>query len=215
MRSAMGIHLLSIAPVLAAACCLAAAADKAVWQSVSVPGDWKAAIGSHLGFGWYRCVVNVPKGFEGKALTLHLGQIDDCDEAFVNGTKVGATGSMPPKALGAWNVQRAYQVPAKAVRPGKPNLIAVRVYNAGGGAGIVSGPLSLACEAGQLELAGTWQIAKGDDAARARWPVDPDSQEAEKLAKAFKASATRSIPASGAQASGHSSHSQTRLSWLR
>jgi alpha-L-fucosidase 2 len=193
MRDVMPVHLLWGAPILAGVCCLAAAADKALWQSVRVPGDWKATIGSHMGFAWYRCVVKVPKSFEGKPMTLHLGKIDDCDETYVNGTKVGATGSMPPNVKTAWNAQRAYKVPAKAVRPGGLNLIAVRVYNDGGGAGIVSGPLALACEAGQLELAGTWQISKGDDPARARWPVDPDSDEADKLAKAFKASAARSI----------------------
>ena len=183
LRSKMAAVL--AAALGAAACSAAPSAPKGDWRPVTVPGQWKQALGSYKGFAWYRCFVKVPANFKGRPATLNLGRIDDCDEAFVNGVKVGGTGSMPPKFRGAWSEPRAYAVPAKLVRPGSHNLIAVRVYDDGGGAGIVSGPLSLACDAGEVRLAGTWQVRPGDEAAWARWPAEPGSPEATKLIEAF------------------------------
>ena len=62
-----------------------------------------------------------------------------------------------------------------------------------GDGGIVSGPLGLSCEAGSLALDGTWQIRKGDDAAWAEWPADPDSKAMADYIAAFHASAEKPL----------------------
>ncbi len=147
-----------------ALCILLAGPD---WSLVPVPGDWSqvlpAAQRSHDGFAWYRCFVHLPADWAGADLTLRLGQIDDCDETYVNGALVGATGTMPPDARTAWQAQREYRVPAAGWRFGEDNLIAVRVYDAGGSGGITAGPLRLVGPRGELELAGEWQFRLGDD----------------------------------------------------
>ena len=171
--------------VLTATTMAAAPADG--WRYAQAPAYWKDAgigLGRHNGFAWYRAFVQVPPEWKGRDLTLDLGRIDDCDETFVNGTKVGATGGLPPKPKPASQVRRTYRVPAKAVRFGAWNLIAVRAYDDGGRGGMGEGPLTLACDAGTLGLEGRWQLRTGDDTAWARWPADPNGPEAERLAAA-------------------------------
>ena len=156
------------------------------WRYVPAPADWSRAaddLGQYDGFAWYRAFVHVPEAWKGRDLALDLGGIDDCDETFVNGTKVGATGSLPPKTQVAWQAKRGYRVPAGAVRFGGWNLVAVRVFDNGGGGGITNGPLGLTCEAGGIDLAGQWQFRTGDDPAWARWPADPGSAEAVRTAE--------------------------------
>ena len=100
-----------------------------------MPGNWKTLHDTQQGFGWYRLLVDVPEEWKDRNLTLKLGLIHDCDETYFNGTKIGATGSMPPTPKEAYKTPRQYTVEAKHVRPGKANLIAVRVYEAGGPSG--------------------------------------------------------------------------------
>jgi len=146
--------------------------------------------GRYDGFAWYRSMVEIPKAWEGQPLRLELGRIDDSDEAFFNGTKVGSTGHMPPNYRGLSGQSRVYHVPARLVRTGQYNLIAVRVYDAGGSGGIMSGPVAISCPRGEFDLAGVWQFHLGDDTAWAKWPVDPDSPQGRELvAKAGRSGA--------------------------
>jgi len=165
------------------------AGDAADWRLMRVPAFWEAQRAGNRddydGFAWYRCFVRVPDSWRGQALHLQLGRIDDCDETFFNGTKVGSTGTMPPNYQGQSGTQRDYTVAAQNVRAGGYNLIAMRVYDAGGGGGIANGPASLRCPRGSLSLEGDWQFRTGDDPAWAKWPVDPDSPEGQKMAQDF------------------------------
>ena len=65
---------------------------------------------------------------QGKTILLNLGKIDDCDQTFFNGKRIGATGKMPPRYATAWENIRLYRLDPKLVRPGE-NVVAVRVYN--------------------------------------------------------------------------------------
>ncbi|HUU09693.1 MAG TPA: glycoside hydrolase N-terminal domain-containing protein [Phycisphaerae bacterium] len=171
-----------------AAIATARAAESDGWLTVHVPGFWEeqnAKARGYDGFAWYRCFVKVPKAFAGEAARLELARIDDADEAFVNGRRVGATGRMPPNYHGLSSAVRAYDVPAAGLRAGDWNLIAVRVYDAGGGGGIVGDPIRLISPRGEIRLEGTWQFRIGDDATWAAWPADPSSAEAKTVAEAF------------------------------
>ena len=46
-------------------------------------------------FGWYAHAFGVPQQFTGLDLLLDLGIIDDADETFVNGVRVGGIGKVP------------------------------------------------------------------------------------------------------------------------
>jgi alpha-L-fucosidase 2 len=160
---------------------LAAQESAADWLSIRVPRAWEETLpkeaGRYDGFAWYRSFIEVPKSWGGQPLRLELGTIDDCDETFFNGTKIGRTGEMPPKYRGLSGRTRIYQVPASLVRAGQYNLIAVRVYDAGGLGGITSGPMVVSCPRGEFDLTGAWQFRLGDDAGWAKWPIEPDSQQ--------------------------------------
>lgn len=102
--------------------------DDSGWQSEEVPSSPAADFD---GIFWYRRTVTIPAEWAGKELTLSLGAVDDCDETFFNGEKVGATGTSTPNY---WSVPRVYKIPGKLVRAGA-NTIAVRVadmYSNGG-----------------------------------------------------------------------------------
>jgi alpha-L-fucosidase 2 len=181
----MRTALVSLCALLAATA-LVPAAEPDGWQMLRVPGFWDEGpagrFPKHDGFAWYRCFVQVPAEWKGRDLTLDLGTVDDSDETFVNGTKVGATGRMPPDYKGDSGRHRRYTVPAKAVRFGDWNLLAVRVYDGGGGGGIDQGQPSLGTGTKAVSLAGQWQFRLGDDAAWARWPEGADRDA---LAKAY------------------------------
>lgn len=115
------------------------------WEKVHLPASWEEHSNyqtDHV-FGWYRKNVIVPKSWEGRDLVLTLGKIDDADECFWNGRKIGRSGNFPPRFETAWNQPRRYLVPRNVVRFGEKNQIAVRVFDASGGGGILEGPLSI------------------------------------------------------------------------
>ena len=149
------------------------ARPKTSWRAIVVPAPWETAGGgkaNYDGFAWYRRVVKIPAAWKGKDVTLELGAIDDCDETFLNGHKVGATGTMPPKTKTAWSVARSYKVAPDLLRAGDWNMIAVRVYDDGGGGGITGPAVLLRAGKQQVNLAGWWQWRPGDDASWAAWP---------------------------------------------
>ena len=119
------------------------------WKDISPLTVWeRQGFQGYDGFAWYRVKVVVPPSMKRNAfkyggLMLNLGKIDDADETWFNGHKVGATGVMPPDYAGAYDVQRTYLIPPEYVQWGKKNTIAVRVYDAGGDGGIYAGPAEL------------------------------------------------------------------------
>ena len=87
-------------------------------------------------YGWFRRRIEIPADCKGKDFDLLLGCIDDVDEAFLNGQRIGGTGSFPPNYQTAWDVQRRYRVPASLVRGDGSDVLAVRVFDATGNGGI-------------------------------------------------------------------------------
>src|SRR5207302_218309 len=86
----------------------------------------------------YRCRFSLPVAAAGRTAYLELGKIDDVDETFVNGVEVGQTGAFPPGFRSERQAFRRYRVPADALNWGGQNVLAVRVYDGGGGGGIWS-----------------------------------------------------------------------------
>jgi cephalosporin-C deacetylase len=125
--------------------------DESKWKPVRVGVPWgEAGFPDLHGYAWYRVRVKVPAMWEKYqavrdhgGIVLALGPVDDVDETFVNGVKVGSTGSFPPDYHTAWDVPRAYIVPASLVRWGQENIIAVRVYDGENAAGMYPGPVLL------------------------------------------------------------------------
>ncbi|GAB4193506.1 MAG: sialate O-acetylesterase [Phycisphaeraceae bacterium] len=136
--------------------------DYADWQNMSVLGGWEGSGDESLqgfdGVIWFIKRVRIPESWEGHALTLHLGAIDDTDKTYFNGELVGEIGFETP---GWWFYPREYTVPAELVRPGEA-VIAVRIVDTGGPGGLTGfrnqmflKPADLK-DADAISLAGEW-----------------------------------------------------------
>ena len=118
--------------------------DDSDWDLIRVPSNWEnQGYQGYDGYAWYRKTIKIPEGFEDRELFLNMGYVDDVDEVFINGVKVGQSGSFPPRFTTAYNAKRRYRVPAQIIQFGEDNLIAVRVYDSKLEGGLVSGKFSL------------------------------------------------------------------------
>ncbi len=117
------------------------------WEEIMVPGRWEPqGYAEYDGFAWYRKSFYLPASFKYEDLVLLLGKIDDLDEAYLNGTLIGATGRMADREIEGWEWQevRAYPLPETALRYGAENVLAVRVYDGLLDGGIHEGPVGIA-----------------------------------------------------------------------
>ncbi len=151
--------------------------DDSGWERIAVPSTWEnEGFPGYDGYAWYRIHFTVPAELRNKPLYLRLGRIDDVDEAFLNGVRVGGKGSFPPNFKTAWDDRRTYKISPRVLRFGAENVLAVRVYDVGGAGGIVEGPVGLFSRLDVLKLAldlsGEWKFAVGDDSARSRPDFD-------------------------------------------
>ncbi len=140
--------------------------DDEEWESVRVPGNWEEqGFYGYDGYAWYRTSAQLPKGLIHATYYLKLGYIDDVDQVFVNGQKVGQTGSFPPEYATAHNAHRLYAVPNnKNCIDGKID-IAVRVFDEGGEGGFMHGDISIVIDRSSintdLDLQGEWKFKTG------------------------------------------------------
>jgi beta-galactosidase len=112
--------------------------DDSQWQSVALPNTWErhSNYTDDNVYGWYRRHIDIPAEYRGKDFYLLLGCIDDVDETFLNGQRIGGTGSFPPDYNSAWDAQRRYRVSASLVRGDGSDVLAVRVFDMAGEGGI-------------------------------------------------------------------------------
>lgn len=140
------------------------------WVKIKVPGQWEGqGFPGYDGTAWYRKTINIPQEWVQKQLYLDLGNVDDADETYINGCFIGFRGQFPPDYVSAYNHDRFYFLPAYCLRPGKPNVIAVRVYDSELGGGIYRGGISIKEVVHPLlvdqEFPSTWKFETGDSAA--------------------------------------------------
>jgi sialate O-acetylesterase len=128
--------------------------DDSHWEKMKLPGQWEQA-GLGLedldGVVWFRKSIDIPAAEAGQPAVLDVGKIDDADETYVNGVKVGATTD--------YTAHRQYKIPAGVLKAGR-NIIAVRVLDTGGNGGIYGEPGELKCTIGvrEISLAGDWSF---------------------------------------------------------
>ncbi|MEM1445687.1 MAG: sugar-binding domain-containing protein [Planctomycetota bacterium] len=113
--------------------------DDSDWQRVAVPGYWE-----HWGGSWatidgevvYRTRFDVHPQLRGQSLFLSLGTIDDFDEVYLNGQRIGRTDSTTHRF---WAHHRRYPIPDGLLRA-TGNTLAVRVFDHGGDGGLTGSP---------------------------------------------------------------------------
>jgi sialate O-acetylesterase len=129
----------------------APALDDAAWPTLNAPQVWEEqGLPTFDGALWLRREVLLTPEQAAGAAQLQLGMIDDCDETWVNGQRVGG--------LCPWDAQRRYTLATGVLHAGR-NLIAVRVVDTGGGGGFHGEPAAMRLDtaAGSLPLHGPWK----------------------------------------------------------
>lgn len=137
--------------------------DDRSWDNIKVPARWEEeGYQGYNGYAWYRKFFNVPSSFQNRNLYLELGYVDDVDEVYFNGRKIGGSGSFPPYFNTAYNSFRKYRVPVTLVNFNGENLIAVRTYDAQLEGGIVRGDVKLIASdiaiVPDVDLSGYWSF---------------------------------------------------------
>ena len=135
----------------------ATACDDQGWKTATLPASLKGVLGNapENTVVWFRRTL--PAGVPTTGAVLLLGPVDDADETWVNGVKVGATGGFPPAYQTAWEEERRYAIPAGLLKGDGTDVVAVRCYNGGsdgglyrvGTPGLRVGPFDTALSAGQ------------------------------------------------------------------
>lgn len=180
--------------------------DDSGWRTLRVPGSWEAQgvtetrpdeqpkprnglvqYTDYDGVAWYRLHFIIPSSWAGKNLILQLGSVDDQDFTYLNGQLVGSTG---PGLESPVTIHRRYKIPASYFRPGKENVLAIRVYD-GGGPGGIMGPYVFLLPEDRIKPEG--MLPQSDRPLKDRfkepaadnrilkiihsWPDDPDLQD--------------------------------------
>ncbi|MES2005417.1 MAG: sialate O-acetylesterase [Bacteroidota bacterium] len=121
------------------------------WQTMKVPGLWEQqALPDFDGTVWFRKTITLSASQAVQGADLLLGTIDDADETYINGVKVGSTNG--------YNLNRIYIIAPRVLKEGK-NVIAIKVDDTGGGGGLYGQQegLLLRFKNGELPLAGEWK----------------------------------------------------------
>ncbi|WP_010587162.1 PVC-type heme-binding CxxCH protein [Schlesneria paludicola] len=135
------------------------------WTTATVPGTTKPTDkpSKEPTTGWYYCEVEVPEAWKGRGAFLYVEKLLGASESFVNGTKVGVSGSLPPKYVGGGENQHRYVIPDTILKPGQRNSIAIREVVPEGASGFAGGPPQLIAGGDAIALEGAWAFRSGDD----------------------------------------------------
>ncbi len=117
--------------------------DDSSWKTIKADVHWENQGYRNLdGYAWYRFRFVLPSSFREKTfsqdkMNVYLARIDDADEAYWNGVKIGKTGRFYDDQGGYstnFNAERNYQVDANApfVKWDQENVIAVKVLDDNG-----------------------------------------------------------------------------------
>jgi sialate O-acetylesterase len=121
------------------------------WPTLHALHEWEGQGLANLdGVVWLRKRVDLSAAQAAGAAELHLAKVDDCDETWVNGKRVGGQCG--------WEQPRRYALPAGLLRAGV-NWLAVRVTDTGGGGGFHgdAAAMRLDTPVGVVPLAGAWR----------------------------------------------------------
>ena len=116
--------------------------DDTDWAVIEVPCQWEeVGYPGFDGYAWYRLHFLLQEDLGAEPI-LVLGGVDDADETYLNGVKIGGLGGFPPDPHTEWNTLREYPIPKGLMKQGE-NVLAIRVYDMGLGGGLHKGPLGI------------------------------------------------------------------------
>lgn len=138
--------------------------DTSGWNRIQIPGKWEdQGYPTFDGTVWLRREIELPAEALGSGgLVLHLGPVDDSEETWFNGHRLGTE-----PGRGA----RTYEIAADQARPGR-NVLSIRVFDFGGAGGFNGKPEDFYLEttgtenARRFPLAGEWKFHTGADLSK-------------------------------------------------
>jgi hypothetical protein len=153
--------------------------DDKAWEKIVVPAQWESqGYPDDDGYAWYRLSLTLPRQLSGNTLLFTIAAVDDADETYFNGYRIGRTGYFPGEKYGKANEKfydrrRVYSIPSDRIQWGGENIIAVRVYDAGGQGGIYQGPVQIITqkEFGRHRKTNDWNDRNWDDGNESFWDV--------------------------------------------
>ena len=145
--------------------------DDSNWEKIRVPNYWEdEGFHGYDGYAWYRIEFDGRDLPKNRTLYLHLGYIDDVDQAFMNGTLIGFTGYFPPHFKTAYKAKREYLIPNEIINFDGMNSIAVRVFDTVHEGGIIRGNVGIYGTNPNarmlVDLMGLWDFKTGRSAMR-------------------------------------------------
>jgi putative heme-binding domain-containing protein len=141
------------------------------WHRLEIPEAWRKVPGGDLkpvdGYSWYRALVKVPSEWKGDRLTLFAEALDDARISYVNGVRVGATGTFPPQFRSGLGEKGRYDIDGDLIVAGDFNTVAIRVFQNDPRPNFSVAPPVLLNESKNqaIRLEGHWQYRPGDDTA--------------------------------------------------
>jgi sialate O-acetylesterase len=119
------------------------------WTPTQVPGWWDERGIRGQGPVWYRKEIVLTAEQAAQPLSVYLGKVDDRDDTFLNGQKIGTSGDS--------NTKREYMACTELLREGT-NILAIRVIDVGGRAGLGLEDDPMYCLSGKtkIPLNGEW-----------------------------------------------------------
>ena len=98
------------------------------WQKLKIGATWESQLGEpYDGYAWYRCKLAIPTPAKGKQMRIFFGGVDGEGWVYLNGKFVGCHKG--------WNDPFDLDLTPHVIA-GKPNCLAVRVYDGAGQGGI-------------------------------------------------------------------------------
>ncbi|MFZ4620715.1 MAG: sugar-binding domain-containing protein [Bacteroidota bacterium] len=142
--------------------------DDKKWSDIFVPANWEnEGFPGYDGYAWYRKTFTLPANIKGKRLVLNMGFVDDVCAVYVNGILIGEGGRFEPDYQTGYDREQNFLIPDDALQFGKENVIAVRVYDAMQGGGIVRGRIGITEEQSDIKFVMQfplrWKFHTGDD----------------------------------------------------
>lgn len=121
------------------------------WKTMTLPQPIESAGLNIDGVIWFRKNVDIPATAANKKGTISIGPVDDSDETWINGVKVGGLKNQYAKP-------RIYEISSGILKAGR-NVIAVRVEDTGSRGGFYGRPAEMFIEVGgkKIQLAGEWR----------------------------------------------------------
>ena len=124
--------------------------DDQAWTGIRTNQTWeRQGHEGYDGYAWYRFHLILPTTLKARSywkdsVRIFLAKVDDAFELFLNGVKIGKSGSFPddrPGYVTTWNKRQEFHLAANFpnLNWGGENILSVKVYDGGGPGGIFDG----------------------------------------------------------------------------